>query len=124
MEPLNQPLHHVSEVLLILDGEHADEVDDFLDQSRELKVDVFYQSHENVFVVVYEVVVEVLEEDDVPVDYDLLGVGLVDECHLILVAPKLILELLENILKVVFVFHDFEDQAEDFFVDFLHQVLE
>ena len=61
MELLNQPLHNLSKVLFILDTQHTNQINNFLDEGWILKVDTFDQSDENIFVVIYQVCVEILK---------------------------------------------------------------
>lgn len=77
VKSLYKPPHDISEVFFILCTEHADEVDNFLDQLWILEIDVFYQSHENVFVVIYQVVVEVFEKHDIPINHNFSSIGVI-----------------------------------------------
>jgi nitrate reductase NapAB chaperone NapD len=124
MKPLDEPFHDVSEILLVLGAKHANEVNDLLDQLRELEVDVLDQSDEYIFVVVDELVIEVLEQNYVPVNHNFSGVCVTLRLYWVLVSSELILKLLEYVLKVILVFDDLENNLNHFLVDFLDQVRE
>ena len=62
MELLNQLLYNLSEVGLILSGQHANEVYLELSQVFVVEINVLYLSYVDVFVLVYKLCVKVLED--------------------------------------------------------------
>lgn len=123
VEALDEPAHDLPEVLLIFGTQHANQIDDLLDQLWELEVYRTDQRQKDILIVVNQFVVEVFEEDDVPVNYNLLGgrMALVElykkqirsksrmfsTYHWVLVNLEFILKFLQDILKVALFLHYF-----------------
>lgn len=61
MKPLNQPFHHISKVFFIFSTQHANQINNFLNQFWKLKVDVLNQGNENILVVINKICVEIFE---------------------------------------------------------------
>lgn len=124
VEPLDEPLHDVAEVVLILTAQHAYQVDDLLHKCWILEVDALNESNENVLISVNQIGLEILEKHDIPIYDDFSCISLFFVYHdYILVSSEFVLELFENVLEVILVLHNVQNQLEHLFVYFLDQIL-
>lgn len=76
MKLLYQPLHDLPKVLFILNTEHANKVNDFLDKRRILEVYTLNQSDKYVFVIIYQVSIEILKQNNIPINNDFTSICL------------------------------------------------
>jgi len=76
MKLLYQPLHDLPKVLFILNTKHANKVNDFLDKRRILEVYTLNQSDKYVFVIIYQVSIEILKQNNIPINNDFTSICL------------------------------------------------
>lgn len=130
VDALDHNSHYVSEIRFILHRKHTNQLYLQFDKIAVLKVDIVDYFYVNVLVLVNELRIKVPKEHNVPVHDDLTRICLV----LLfvwqrlrprrLVSFELISQLVEDVVEVVFVFHDVENQLQKLVIDFLHESLQ
>ena len=121
VDSLDHCLHVLSEVVLLLVREHAHQIDLLLHQLFVLEIDRVDLLGIDIHVGVDQRV-EVVEQHDEPLDYNHLGVGLGLLIQVFRLGQLILLQLLDDVVEVLLVFHDVEDYFLHLVVDLVDHV--